>query len=432
MTESVHPVSIYLATLAPGRSREQATRSLRRICELAGGDPDNCWEALRGPGFHEMRDKLAARYAPATVRHMLSCLRGVLKAAEDDLLSRPPPDGHGAMPEAGPGTAVTVAGAGLPGPTRPASPTLAYLASLSVGPSRESGRSALRCLVRIAGFLSGREYGAFEDFPWEQLRAAETMQLRSELAARYAPATANRILSVLRGVLRAAWRLGAMSTDDYQRAIDFRAVPGSRLPAGRSATDEELSRLIASCRDRKNVLLGTRDAAAFALLYSGGLRRAEACSLQLRDVDLDSGEIRVIGKGNRQRRIWLSSGALEALNRWIELRGREPGPVLTQLRRGTRVAGNRGISGDALMRRLARRAQAAGLDRLTPHDLRRTFVSDSLEAGTDIAIVQRLAGHASPLTTARYDRRGDRSLQKASTRIHDPFSDDRAAVRDDG
>ena len=401
---------------------------MRRICELAGGNPESCWEDLRGAGFDEMRRKLVARYAPNTVRHMLSCLRGVLKAGDDDLLSRPGPDGIERSGTAT-GTALQATHAGgLPG--LPRSPTIAadYLATLSAGPSQDSTRSALRGLVRIIEFLSGRTYGAFEEFPWAHLRASETTQIRAELALRYAPATANRMLSVLRGVLRSAWRLGAMTTDDYQRAVDIRAVPGSRLPAGRAADDEELSKLIESCRDPKNPVLGARDAAAFALLYSGGLRRAEACALQIRDIDLDSGEIRVIGKGNRQRRIWLSGGAFAALKRWIGIRGPEPGPVLAQMRKGTPVAGNRPITGDTLMRRLRHRAKAAGIDPLTPHDLRRTFVSGSLNAGTDIAIVQRLAGHASPVTTARYDRRGDKSLQMASTRLHDPFLDTEAEL----
>ena len=70
------------------------------------------------------------------------------------------------------------------------------------------------------------------------------------------------------------------------------------------------------------------------------------------------------------------------------------------------------------MVRLKRRSEEAGIASCSPHDLRRTFVSDLLEAGADIAIVQRLAGHASPLTTARYDRRGNEAMRRATARLH--------------
>ena len=66
------------------------------------------------------------------------------------------------------------------------------------------------------------------------------------------------------------------------------------------------------------------------------------------------------------------------------------------------------MTAQALMYRLKWQCHQAGIDPCSPHDLRRTFVSELLDAGADIATVQQLAGHQSPTTTARYDRRGDR------------------------
>ena len=416
-SDPFHPVTAYLDTLSPA-SRRQALSALKSVHRLASGEPGFCWTKLDRRRLESIRKRLAARYAAATVRHMLSVTRGVMRAARADLAAR--------ADDEFPGQAlVPVNPAGVPGFATAPSPARVYLASLSAGPSRQSSQSALNRLVDIAGFLAGRDYGALDDFPWARLRASETIALRAELARRYAPATANRMLSCLRGVLRTAWRLEQISMEDYRRAADIAAVRGTRLPAGRAVREAELERLFAACR--KDGAMAARDAAALALLYAGGLRRAEACSLNTRDLNLETGEIRVIGKGNRQRRLWLADGALDALRRWMEARGGVPGPVLARLRRGGAIAPTLGISGDALMRRLQDCARRAGIDPLTPHDLRRSFVSDSLDAGTDIAVVQRLAGHASPVTTARYDRRGDAALKQASRRLRVPFDGPAAA-----
>jgi hypothetical protein len=126
--------------------------------------------------------------------------------------------------------------------------------------------AALETLARIA---HGPTASA-EAFPWAALRYQHTQGLRTALAARYAPSTANRQLSALRGVLREAWRLGAMTAEHYRRAADLEPVHGERLPAGREVTAGELRALFVACRE-DTTPAGARDAALLAILYGGGL-----------------------------------------------------------------------------------------------------------------------------------------------------------------
>ena len=207
--------------------------------------------------------------------------------------------------------------------------------------------------------------------------------------------------------------------EEYHRA---RAVPnarGSRLPAGRALDAGELKALFAACNDHTPA--GARDAAAFALMFGCGLRRAEAASVTLADYDPEAGAIRVIGKGNRERTVYGSHGGKIALAAWIALRGDVDGPLLCPVGKGGDVQAGSGMTPQALMLRLRRRAAQAAIGACSPHDLRRSFVSSALSAGADLAMVQALAGHASPSTTARYDRRPEDAKRAAAQLVHVPY-----------
>lgn len=292
-------------------------------------------------------------------------------------------------------------------------PAAVYLAGLAEGPGRVSMLSTLRV---VAGILGN---GDVETTPWAELRFSHVAALRSKLAETYAPATCNKALAAVRGTLKAAWRLGLMDGEDYRRVADVGNVKGSRLPAGRALDGGELRALFAACAD--STPAGARDAAAFSLMFGAGLRRAEAAAVQVADYDAETGALRVLGKGNKERTCYLANGGKSAVDGWLAVRGQAEGSLLCPVSQSGQVSAGAGITAQALMVRLGRRCRQAGVAAASPHDLRRSFVSGLLDAGADIASVQKLAGHASPATTARYDRRPEAAKLRAASMLHVPY-----------
>lgn len=297
-------------------------------------------------------------------------------------------------------------------------PAYVYIARLAEG-SRPAQRSALRELARLLS--RGRQGPA--TLPWHRIRYQHTAALRAVLVDRYAPATVNRYLAALRGVLREAWQLGLMTTDDYHRAIVAHRVNADRLIAGRALSHGELRQLFAVCAEDLSPR-GRRDAALLAMLYGLGLRRAEAASVQLQDVDLEQRRVVVRqGKRRREREVYAGPGTAEALADWIATRGGMPGPLLCRMGQdGPRyVVELNGITPQAIYWIIGRLGRSAAIAAFTPHDCRRTYIGELLDAGADLSIVRQLVGHANVNTTARYDRRGEEAKVRASALLPVPY-----------
>lgn len=307
-------------------------------------------------------------------------------------------------------------------------PALLYLSSLS---SEHSRRNMQRHLCVISDVILSdspappehddtqaqqRYHMRFLRLDWSRLRYEHIVALRARLQERYQPATVNAMLSALRGTLRTAWRTGNMSAEDYHRAVETRNVRAETLPAGRDLAYREIQALLAVCDPEK--IRGKRDAALIALLYITGMRRSEAAALVLADYRADNGQIIIRhGKGRKQRTAYVRNRAQSLLHRWLVVRGDHAGALFHPVRKGDHLNPKKGISAQAIYNILKRCADKADLESLSPHDLRRTFVGDALDAGVDLATVADIAGHASTDTTRRYDRRGERVKEQAADRL---------------
>jgi len=289
-------------------------------------------------------------------------------------------------------------------------PAAVYRDSLSRG-SYWAVHHSLETIVKLLGATDPWGY------PWHRLRYRDTARVRAQLVERYAPATVNKILSALRGVLKTCWRLGLMDAETHARAADVANVRAKTLPSGRAVERDEVRALFAACDDSP---AGRRDAAMLAILYGGGLRRAELCGLDVEDFDAGECVLTVrAGKGRRDRRVHLSQSVCRLVNLWVGARGGDDGPLFVPISAGGTVRLTR-LRGEAVRYILLKLQRQAGLTGITPHSLRRSYVSELLGAGVDVFTVQRLAGHADAVTTARYDRRGEGEGRRAAAQIRVP------------
>lgn len=184
-----------------------------------------------------------------------------------------------------------------------------------------------------------------------------------------------------------------------------------RLPSALSP--DEAAQLVEIAGDEP---LAVRDRALFELAYSSGLRLSELAGLDVDRVDLASGEVRVWGKGSKERIVPVGASALAAIRAWLKKRAEisNADPKAMFVGRG----GKR-ITPRAIERRLAEWAVRQGLSRhVHPHMLRHSFASHVLQSSGDLRAVQEMLGHASIASTQVYTHLDFQYLAKAYDRAH--------------
>ena len=187
-----------------------------------------------------------------------------------------------------------------------------------------------------------------------------------------------------------------------------------RLP--KSLTSQEIEQLLRPRLPETPASLC--DQAILELAYACGLRLAELRNIRVEQLQLESGFINVIGKGNKERVVPLGRKAVAALQRYLEVgrpmlvTKRSPAAVFLT-RRGTP------FSPVTLWLRVKKRARYAGISRnLTPHMLRHSFATHLLDHGADLRVIQELLGHASISTTEVYTHVAGNRLREVHQKFH--------------
>ena len=229
----------------------------------------------------------------------------------------------------------------------------------------------------------------------------------------YAKSSVSRRLASMRSYFKFCQREGLCATNPAKPLRNPRRE--RKLP--HFLTGSEIGQLLSA--PSKNAPLGIRDRAILETLYSAGLRVSELVGVNLDDLDLTDGLVRVRGKGKRERLAPLGSFAVRALRLWLKKRtparglSKEDSAAVFLNKFGKRLTTR------SVARMLEKYLKVTGLDlRTSPHTLRHSFATHLLDRGADIRSVQELLGHKSLVTTQIYTHVSTAGLRQAYERAH--------------
>jgi integrase/recombinase XerD len=291
-----------------------------------------------------------------------------------------------------------------------------YLARFRSAAGRNTMRGCLETLAKWQG-------STLETWEPHRLGVLGVRAVVAKIQAQpWSAATKAKYEACLSGVLKSCWRVGALDTDTMTRARDWQRTRVSRAEhaqaAGRYVTKAERARMWDAATKTGTTDTATKRDQLFTVLLFCGLRREETTTL---DVEHIQGDVLTVpGKGQKLRQVTLEAWMVDVLFQWLAVRGPGPGPLLRPLGKYGQVGGGR-WSVAAASKRAAELLEAAGLEDVGCHDFRRTYASDALEAGVDVATVAKSMGHSSVRTTQSYDRRGIDALRQVAKTVWKPF-----------
>ena len=269
-------------------------------------------------------------------------------------------------------------------------------------------RNYLADLAPLRDFMADRDLNEFRDLDRRTVRGF--LSWLHELG--YVRTSIARKLSALRTLFRWLNRVGLADHDPLPPRGAFKL--DSRLP--RFLSQEEASKLVESPDPTSN--RGIRDKALLELLYAAGLRVSEVSSLNLESVNLETRELRVIGKGSKERIVLIGTAARDAIRTYLsevrpQVASREADGALFVNRYGAR------LSQRSIQKTVREQAAHAGLGtQVHTHTLRHSFATHLLEGGADLRVVQDLLGHASPATTQIYTHITNTEARRAYMSSH--------------
>lgn len=274
-----------------------------------------------------------------------------------------------------------------------------------------------RDLRDLGRFLS--DYYGTPDWQWTNVDRLTLRAFLGDLRRRgLSKRTAGRKLSAVRAFFRFL-QLEEVVEKNPSRAVRAPKME-KRLPGHLSRGEAQAVFDYAEVRAAENTLAGTRDLVILELLYGSGLRLAELQGLDLSDLDLVTEQVKVRGKGRKERIVPITAAAVTAIRRYEPRRNEVAGRAKGADRRALlfNASGGR-FSRSGIQRAVHRILDGAGRgDDLSVHSLRHTFATHLLDAGADLMAVKELLGHVSLSTTQIYTHTSTERLRKIYLQAH--------------
>ncbi|HUB89528.1 MAG TPA: tyrosine recombinase XerC [Dyella sp.] len=260
-----------------------------------------------------------------------------------------------------------------------------------------------RDLDKLQRYMQKLQLTAFEQLQPHHMRGFVAAEHRGGLS----PKSLQRLLSSCRSLFRQLMREGMLAHDPLA------GVRGPKVHRKLPQVLDVDEATVLVEGDGNGDALGVRDRAMLELFYSSGLRLSELTGLRWLDLDLDAGEVRVLGKGSKTRIVPVGRHAIAALRALGEAEGRAPDTPVFRGRNGAPISPR---TVQARMKTLALRQGFA--KHVHPHLLRHTFASHMLESSGDLRAVQELLGHADIATTQIYTHLDFQHLAKVYDAAH--------------
>lgn len=291
------------------------------------------------------------------------------------------------------------------------SPSVFHTYTDSLAPSGRKGLISL--LNKCAAILDGQ---TAENYPWQSLNFTLVTQLKTVLLADgYSVASVNLALSGLKGLAQTAFNMYQMNAEDLGRIKAIKRVRGDGVRKRRSLNQIEVKKLLIVCKQQTQEAKRLRDTALLMVAITGGLRVSELVGLKIANFDFKRRVLYVEqGKGRKNREVYLPRSTCQSIRRWLNML--EDGKlVFRKVAKTGRVLDSLTAAGvTSIFKTMAKEAD---IDTFSPHDLRRTYITDLLDNGVDINTVRQMAGHQDISTTARYDFRDDHCKKAAVNRL---------------
>src|SRR5665213_844812 len=280
----------------------------------------------------------------------------------------------------------------------PADPSIAEFGGYLRLERGQSARTAEEYARDVEAFGEFLEPGHPKTAAFLKLAAATTSDVRRfvmELMGprKYTATSVRRKIAALRSYYSLQKREGRRPDNPAQDVPPPKAA--KRLPQVMS--EAEVGTLLRTRVAGKDDTLRLRNAAIMELLYASGIRRAELVGLNLADIDTERRMMRVLGKGDKQRMVFMNEAAATAIRAYLGMRPRSNDEALFLSNRKTRLSHRQAW---VIFREFA---QLSGLTKhVTPHVMRHSFATHLLENGADIMTIKELLGHESLSTTQIY------------------------------